>query len=152
MRPHAQSNVYFDLLDEKQRLDVMNKLLHSLKTEEDMSTRHKVCDTVCQIAEHLMQKNISWPSLMQIVKEFVANSNPALRETTFLIVSGVSKLFAMNDPAEMAQLFNQGLQDSEMRVRCSCLKAVVSYLLDCDRSSRDRMGGIIPLLLNVLCC
>lgn len=54
------------------------------------------------------------------------------------------------DPAYMAGIFNVGVHDVDCSVQTAVLKAAVAYLLECDHTSRERMAGVVPLLLNVI--
>ena len=83
--------------------------------------------------------------------QFMRSPSGVLRKTAFQLVTGVPMLFvAMNDAAALAQMFNQGAMDDELSVQVASLKAAIYYLLSCPAETRDRMAGLIPLLLNIV--
>ncbi|KAI8903813.1 armadillo-type protein [Gorgonomyces haynaldii] len=146
----AKESTIIELVGDHVRSSVQENLLKSLSTEPESSVRNKVCDTVAQIAEHLLLRGSSWDELVTATLSFASSPNAVLRKTAFLVVSGVPSLYVRHNPATLASLFNSGAQDPEMSVRLACVKAAIYYLLHTEQDARNAMAGLVPLLLNII--
>jgi hypothetical protein len=72
---------FFDLLQGQAKAQVKQQLLLALEDEVDSGVRHKLTDTVAQIANHQLEST-PWIELGQKVQEWVQNQNVAV--STFL--------------------------------------------------------------------
>ncbi|KAJ3252863.1 Importin-5 [Boothiomyces macroporosus] len=125
---------------------VQTNLLQSLASEQDVSVRNKVADTISQIALFLVNNK----ELFQACAEYISSPNPLFRKSAFMIFSGCPKVLIKQDQNSVKSIFMAGVQDSDLDVRLAALKATVNYICVSKQAVRNAMADLLPHLLNVI--
>ncbi|KAG2182508.1 hypothetical protein INT43_007439 [Umbelopsis isabellina] len=146
--PDAQ---LWSLVQENTRQAVKSALLVSLSKETNESTRHKLCDTISEIAKTDLLKGEKWSQLMAALFECSRSPSAELREASLRIFTAVPDLISDQHNDALKGVFSASLADPESQnVRIAALKAAVSYILQADPPSQKALGSLMPHMLEVL--
>eukprot|EP00842_Homolaphlyctis_polyrhiza_P004970 jgi/Hompol1/5474/HPOL_001964-RA len=141
---------YYSTCGDDVRSFIQMQMLQALASELDMSVCNKICDTVCELADHMLGKGAPWTELIQGAVHFASSQDVRLRTVTFKIMGGVPGLFINENPRNLLAIFTNGIQDTEENVRLAALKACSAYLIELEDSPRQVMAGLVTLMLNTL--
>ncbi|KAG5438294.1 hypothetical protein PCANB_002782 [Pneumocystis canis] len=122
-------------------------LLESFTKENDDNVRHKIGDTIAEIAHTLYEENVPWPELFYMLFQCSKSLNPGQRESTFRIFASIPEIFKKEHIDMLKEIFQYGLQDED--VRLSSLKALSSLLAYSDSDSQE-LVLLLPSMLNIL--
>ncbi|KAI8975382.1 armadillo-type protein [Mycotypha africana] len=146
MRPRI-----WDSVRDTTRQGVKELLLFSLANETDQSTRHKVSDTIAEVAKDDFSCQTRWEYLLKALFECTQSPNPAHRESAFRILAAVPELIADQNAEVVKNVFLTSLTDAESQaVRLEALKAAAAYILDADTKTQKVMGNLMPQMLDPL--
>ncbi|KAL1918162.1 uncharacterized protein VTP21DRAFT_3428 [Calcarisporiella thermophila] len=129
------------------RQQVKNALLYSLSAETNAGVRHKVCDTIAEVAK---SEEHAWQELLNSLFECTKSPSPSHRESAFRIFSSVPHLISNQHTDAVKGVFATSLADESKEVRLAALKAAVQFLLATQTTSREVAAELMPLMLNVL--
>jgi hypothetical protein len=112
-------------------------LLQALGKEPVTHIRHKLVDTISELAGAIFQLTPQssardWPELLMFMFHLCQSPTPEHREAGFLMFSRLSQFVtdAMT-PAQMMQtkeVFGRGLHEEDLLVRLACMSATVSFI------------------------
>eukprot|EP00698_Gefionella_okellyi_P011181 TRINITY_DN2935_c0_g1_i1.p1 TRINITY_DN2935_c0_g1~~TRINITY_DN2935_c0_g1_i1.p1 ORF type:complete len:1109 (-),score=299.02 TRINITY_DN2935_c0_g1_i1:650-3934(-) len=132
---------------------VKDELLLSLENESAANVRHKVCDTIGEMAALLVEPG-QWQELLPALLRYAKSPQWPHRESAFLIFAQVShSLSSILKPhfQTMFTLFQEGLVDAEsIKVRCAALSATTSFLTALENDQREIFRGLIPTMLETI--
>ncbi|KAI9481685.1 MAG: armadillo-type protein [Benjaminiella poitrasii] len=141
----------WDIVQESTRQGVKELLLVALANETDQSTRHKVSDTIAEIARFDLAEGGKWDSLLKALFECSQSPNAGHRESAFRIFASVPDLIAGQHTDALKNVFLAGLNDSESQsVRLEAMKAAASYIVQADEQIQKSLGTLMPHMLDPL--
>ncbi|KAJ3408814.1 hypothetical protein HDV05_004749, partial [Chytridiales sp. JEL 0842] len=139
------------------------QLLHSFNEETDASVRHKVCDTIAEIARENMNIEAPWNDLRSTVFESVKSASPLHREAALRIIGTLPSLISDQSSVSVQVViatFADCLAVPNADVRVAALQASVGYMLEmlipddmtaeAPASLRNALAQLIPSMLNAL--
>ncbi|KAF9926818.1 hypothetical protein FBU30_003672 [Linnemannia zychae] len=141
----------WESVQEETRVAVRAHFLAALTQETDRSVRNRVCDTIAEFAHSTRTKQYPWPEVFATVCECTqSTTRQDLREAGYRIINSSPSLLS-NQSAEAANaLFISGLQDSNLLVRLSAIKATVSFIQDTDHDTRSAMDKTMMPMMESL--
>ncbi|CCJ30144.1 unnamed protein product, partial [Pneumocystis jirovecii] len=128
---------------------IQSLLLESFTKENEENVRHKIGDTIAEIAHTLYEENVQWPELFYMLFQCSKSINPGQRESAFRVFSSIPKIVEKEHVEVLKEIFQFGLQDENIKVRLSSLKALSSLLAYSDFNSQG-LSSLLPLMLNIL--
>ncbi|KAJ3333055.1 hypothetical protein HDU76_011870 [Blyttiomyces sp. JEL0837] len=143
------------------RIVVQEILIRALGQETQMNVRHKICDTISDVADQismLEKAEGEWPQLQQVIMECMKSPDATFRESGLRIVGTVPHVISAVPVLEFASTLASSLAMESADVRVSAIQAAVYYiqtiLEDSDEApkSKDRstLTDLIPVMLNTL--
>ncbi|KAJ2078427.1 importin subunit beta-3 [Coemansia sp. RSA 988] len=127
---------------------VRAELLGALGSESDQSARHKLCDTIAEIADN--DEGEIWPELLPALYACAQDSNAALRESAYRVFAACAHLLENQSAESVSTGFVGAFQDSEAQVRVAALKAAVAFVVAAGARQRAGVAGMVPQMLGVL--
>ena len=85
--------------------------------------------------------------MIEALFQCLQSPQSSLREAAFIIL-GSQPCLIEKDP-RAAQVFLNGLRDSDMDVRLAAVKATSYFILEAEPQARDLLGPWIPEMINV---
>ncbi|KAI9499421.1 hypothetical protein BDB00DRAFT_796249 [Zychaea mexicana] len=141
----------WDMVQETSRSSVRELLLASLANETDQGTRHKVADTIAEVAKSDLGKNVGWDALLKALFQCSQSPNAALRESAFRIFASVPELISDQHTDTLKTVFMGSLTDAESQaVRLEAMKAAVAYIVKAEPETQKQMGALMPHMLETL--
>ncbi|KAG2213565.1 hypothetical protein INT46_002271 [Mucor plumbeus] len=141
----------WDMVQDSTRLGVKELLLVALANETDQSTRHKVSDTIAEVARSDLSDGNKWDSLLKALFECSQSPNAALRESAFRIFASVPELIAGQHTDALKNVFLTSLTDAESQaVRLEAMKAAAAYIIQADEATQKSLGALMPHMLDPL--
>lgn len=132
---------------------VKTELLHSLKTEQDKSVLHKVCDTTADVAGTVLDKG-PWPELLPFLLECIQSSQPLLMESALTIFRTLLEYNFEHFAAHMRQIHQlllACLQHPSLDVQLASFKAAVAAVqASPSAKERDALQDLLPHMLGAL--
>ncbi|TIB80440.1 ARM repeat-containing protein [Wallemia mellicola] len=142
--------LWADILRHDTRQKISSVLINQLGTEQAQTVRNKLADTLAELARDSLSRGQSWNELASALFQCVANDQPFIRESAWRVWSGVPVMLMDMPIDQLKQLFTQGLQDADINVRLTALKAFSSTLIDSDRSTRIQLSPILVIAFELL--
>ncbi|PIA13281.1 ARM repeat-containing protein [Coemansia reversa NRRL 1564] len=127
---------------------VRAELLGALGSESDQGARHKLCDTIAEIADN--DDGDEWPELLPALYACAQNDSAALRESAYRVFAACAHLLEQQSPEAVSTGFVGAFQDSEAQVRVAALKAAVAFVVAAGTKQRAGVAGMVPQMLSVL--
>ncbi|KAJ2162829.1 importin subunit beta-3 [Coemansia sp. RSA 552] len=127
---------------------VKSELLGALKDESDRGARHKLCDTISEIANN--ESRNAWADLLPVLYSCAQDSNAQLRESAYRVFASCAYLLDGQSADSVNSAFAGALQDADSAVRQAALQAAVAYILAADEKQRRALAPIVPQMLGVL--
>ncbi|KAJ1675451.1 importin subunit beta-3 [Spiromyces aspiralis] len=155
VQPNLEQLVWHVVSDETRGLTKQG-LLYGLTSEVDVGVRHKICDTISEVANNTPIAN--WPELLPALSDCARSQNADMRASAYRVFASVPELLAIQPADQVVIAFNGAFQDSSAAVRLASLQAAVHYLL----AASGNAGGsgvaappvqlmqIVPHMLSVL--
>ncbi|KAI9339498.1 armadillo-type protein [Pilaira anomala] len=141
----------WDMIQENTRQGVKELLLVALANESDQSTRHKIADTIAEVARSDLTDGTKWDTLLKALFECSQSPNAAHRESAFRIFASVPDLIAGQPTDAVKNVFMRSLTDPESQaVRLEAMKAAAAYIIQADESTQKNMAGLMPHMLEPL--
>ncbi|QSL64408.1 hypothetical protein MERGE_001709 [Pneumocystis wakefieldiae] len=144
----AKETMVWNMLSQEGAKKVQSLLLESFTKENDENVRHKIADTISEVAHTLYEENVEWPELLYILSQCTKSMNPGQRESTFRIIASIPEILKKEDINMIKQVFQLSLQDDNVKVQLSSLKALSSLFTSSDSDSHE-LVSLLPLMLNV---
>ncbi|KAJ3394051.1 Importin-5 [Lobulomyces angularis] len=130
------------------------KLLSSLSTEENLSVRRNLCDTIADLTKYMFQNGAlgTWPELLRTIFECTKSSSPNQRESAFRIISAIPALIVDEDQNVVKAVFRAALNDETLQVRAAGVKAILYYLIAAKSRNHflDLLNDIFVFFGNIL--
>ncbi|KAJ2318217.1 importin subunit beta-3 [Coemansia sp. RSA 2704] len=127
---------------------VKGELLGALKDETDRGARHKLCDTIAEIAGG--EGDDDWPALLAALYACAQDGNAQLRESAYRVFSACPHLLAEQSADAVSGAFGAAFQDGEAGVRLAALQAAVAHVLAAPDKQRAALAAMMPAMLGVL--
>ncbi|KAJ2777475.1 importin subunit beta-3 [Coemansia javaensis] len=127
---------------------VKAELLGALRSETERSARHKLCDTIAEIANN--EGDGQWPDLLGALYACAQDGNAQLRESAYRVFSSCAHLLEGQSAAAVTGAFTGALQDAEAAVRQAALQAAVAYIVGTDEKQRSGLAAMVGPMLGVL--
>ncbi|KAI8992324.1 armadillo-type protein [Pilobolus umbonatus] len=143
----------WDVIQESTQVGVKDLLLTALANETDVGARHKVADTIAEIARSDLSEGETgkWPSLLTALFECSQSPNAAHRESAFRIFATVPELIAGQHTDTLKGVFLASLTDAESQtVRLESMKAAVAYIVQADEATQKALSSLIFHMLDPL--
>jgi len=141
----------WDMVQETTRQGVKELLLVALANESDQSTRHKISDTIAEVARSDLSEGNKWDTLLKALFECSQSPNAALRESAFRIFASVPELIAGQHTDALKNVFLTSLTDAESQaVRLEAMKAAAAYIGQADETTQKNLAGLMPHMLDPL--
>ncbi|CAO3641141.1 unnamed protein product [Cunninghamella echinulata] len=141
----------WDIVQETTRQNVKELLLAALANESDQSTRHKVADTIGEVAKADLGEGGKWDTLPAALFECSQSPNAAHRESAFRIFAAVPELISDQHVDALKNVFLTSLTDAEsQQVRLEAMKAAAAYIIQADTNGQKALGALMPQMLDTL--
>ncbi|KAG0075833.1 hypothetical protein BGZ90_009451, partial [Linnemannia elongata] len=148
--PTGTKTVWESVQDET-RAAVRTHYLAALTQETDRSVRNRVCDTISELAHSTRTKQHPWPEVYQAVYACTqSKTRPDLREAGYRIMNSSPSLLSGESAEAAIALFNAGLNDANLLVRLSAVKATVSFIQDTNHETRNAMDKTMMPMMESL--
>ena len=116
----------------------------------DPSVSKKICDTIGELARHMLSKGGSWPELLPVLFQCSKSQVFSHRESSFRIWASVPALLTTNlDNPTIRKVLLDSLQDPVISVQLMGLRATSAYLQAADTAQRNFCSDLIPCMLMV---
>ncbi|CEP09674.1 hypothetical protein [Parasitella parasitica] len=130
----------WEMIQESTRLGVKDLLLVALANETDQSARHKISDTIAEIA-----------NLLKALFDCSQSPNAAHKESAFRIFASVPELIAGQHTEALKGVFMTSLTDTDNQaVQKEAMKAAAAYILQTDEATQKILGALMPHMLDTL--
>ncbi|RKO92447.1 armadillo-type protein [Blyttiomyces helicus] len=146
----AGTHSFYISIGEDYRGFIQAQLLASLESEQDRSTRRKICDTISELAIHMLENGSTWVELLHGVFECLKSPIADLRRSGLQILGAVPALVNDQSPEAMARFLSPALADADRTVKVEALNAAAQYILVIDETSHAQIAPLIPQMLSVL--
>ncbi|ORZ24178.1 armadillo-type protein, partial [Absidia repens] len=142
----------WDMVQETTRHGVKELLLVALANETDQGTRHKVADTIAEVAKSDFDgTGEKWETLPKALFECSQSPNAAHRESAFRIFATVPELISDQHVDALKSVFLTSLTDAESQeVRLEAMKAAAAYIIQADEAGQKTLGSLMPQMLDPL--
>ncbi|KAK3832761.1 MAG: importin subunit beta-3 [Linnemannia gamsii] len=141
----------WESVQEETRVSVRTHYLAALTQESDRSVRNRVCDTISELAHSTRTKLHPWPEVYPAVYNCTQSTTRAdLREAGYRIMNSSPSLLSGQSAEAATALFNLGLQDGNLLVRLSAIKATVSFIQDTNHDTRSAMDKVMMPMMESL--
>lgn len=129
------------------------ELLRAVEQEPVTSVRHKVCDTVGELAVVILEKG-QWVELLPQLLAYAKSPDAGHRESGYLIfaqLSGYLPNLMKTFYTTLVPLYQEALADAQsVRVRVAALMATTTMLTALDPQEREGLTGLIPTMLETI--
>ncbi|KAI7854692.1 armadillo-type protein, partial [Circinella umbellata] len=141
----------WDMVQETTRAGVRDLLLSALGNETDQGTRHKIADTISEVAKSDLGKNVGWEALLKALFQCSQSQNAAHRESAFRIFASVPELISDQHTDTLKNVFMGSLTDAESQaVRFEAMKAAIAYIVKAEIETQKQLGALMPHMLETL--
>ncbi|KAF9143232.1 hypothetical protein BGX30_001008 [Mortierella sp. GBA39] len=141
----------WECVQEETRDAVRTHYLAALTQETDRSVRNRVCDTISELAHSTRTKQHPWPEVCPAVYACTqSKTRPDLREAGYRIMNSSPSLLSDQSAEAAITLFNAGLNDTNLLVRLSAVKATVSFIQDTNHETRNAMDKTMMPMMESL--
>ncbi|KAI8343761.1 hypothetical protein BC941DRAFT_100252 [Chlamydoabsidia padenii] len=143
----------WDMVQESTRQGVKELLLVALANESDQGTRHKIADTIAEVAKSDLNgsEGGKWETLPKALFECSQSPNAAHRESAFRIFATVPELISDQHVDALKSVFLTSLTDAESQeVRLEAMKAAAAYIIQADEAGQKVLGTLMPQMLDPL--
>ncbi|ORX52437.1 ARM repeat-containing protein, partial [Hesseltinella vesiculosa] len=141
----------WDMVQPSTRQSVKDLLLVALANESDQGTRHKVADTIAEVAKSDMGDDGNWETLPKALFECTQSPNAAHRESAFRIFASVPEIIADQHVDTLRGIFLASLTDAQSQeVRLEAMKATAAYIIQAEEPARKSLGTLMPQMLDPL--
>ncbi|KAI8140976.1 armadillo-type protein [Fennellomyces sp. T-0311] len=141
----------WDMVQENTRSQVKQLLLIALANESDQGTRHKVADTIAEVARSDLEGNVKWEALLKALFECSQAPSAAHRESAFRIFASVPELISDQHTDTLKTVFLGSLTDAESQaVRLEAMKAAAAYIVKAEADTQKALGALMPHMLETL--
>ncbi|KAG1473754.1 hypothetical protein G6F56_000773 [Rhizopus delemar] len=141
----------WSIVNENTHHGVKELLLSALANETDQSVRHKVSDTIAEIARFDLTKGDTWDALLKALFDCTQSPHAAYRESAFRIFATIPDLIANQHADALQQVFLSSLTDADHQaVRLEALKAACAYIIQADEKTRMAFINLMPHMLEPL--
>lgn len=135
---------------------VKNSLFAALEGEEDMGTRHKICDAIGEIASGLINsdegKANEWPELVPLIMELLMSEKLVLMESGLKILSTLfiyAESVFLPYKEELVKIFKGGIENSNTLIQATSIEALSNFLSNVGSNHVKIFEVLIPSLLEV---
>ncbi|CAB4253038.1 similar to Saccharomyces cerevisiae YMR308C PSE1 Karyopherin/importin that interacts with the nuclear pore complex [Maudiozyma barnettii] len=122
-------------------------LLKGFMSERPKDIRHKLSDAIAECAQDELPE---WTELLQALVEFLKNTDPFFRESSFRILASVPHLINAVPVENIIPIFESGFTDDNDEVKISAVTAFVGYFKILPKKHWSKIGVLLPSLLNSL--
>ncbi|CAO3670398.1 hypothetical protein G6F70_006836 [Rhizopus microsporus] len=141
----------WNIVNENTQQGVKELLLFALANETDQGARHKVSDTIAEIARFDLSKGDTWNDLLKALFDCTQSPHAAYRESAFRIFATIPDLIANQHTETIQQIFLASLTDTENQaVRLEALKAACAYIVQADDQTKMTFVNLMPHMLEPL--
>ncbi|KAI9310005.1 armadillo-type protein, partial [Dichotomocladium elegans] len=141
----------WDMVQEPTKIRVKELLLVALANETDQSTRHKIADTIAEVAKSDLGDNVKWDSLLKALFQCSQAPSALHRETAFRIFASVPDLISDQHTETLKAVFLTSLTDTESQaVRLEAMKAAAAYIVQAEAETQKSLGSLMPNMLETL--
>ncbi|KAI9024505.1 hypothetical protein CLU79DRAFT_834266 [Phycomyces nitens] len=141
----------WDMIQDNSRRGIKELLLMALANEMDQSTRHKVADTIAEIARSDLADDEKWDNLLESLFKCTQSPHAAHRESAFRVFASVPGLISDQHNDVVKSVFLSSLTDAESQeVRLEAMKAAVAYIIQADEAGQKSLGSLMPQMLDPL--
>ncbi|XP_011405014.2 PREDICTED: importin-5 [Amphimedon queenslandica] len=133
-----------------------SQLLQIIQSESNTSLRHKICDTIAELARASIDENDvnHWPQLLTFLFECCDTTKPELYQNALHIIRVVPAVFGvqLNSVLELvSQMFYQAMISSHQALAEEAVTATSSFIISLEVPGvRQRMNDLLPHMISVL--
>ncbi|KAI8073867.1 armadillo-type protein [Gongronella butleri] len=141
----------WEMVQPATRQSVKELLLVALANESDQGTRHKVADTIAEVAKSDLSDEGKWDTLPKALFECSQSPNAAHRESAFRIFGAVPEVIADQHVDTLRSVFLASLTDQQSQeVRLEAMKATAAYIVQAEEAAQKTLGTLMPQMLDPL--
>ncbi|KAI7872213.1 armadillo-type protein [Spinellus fusiger] len=141
----------WDIVQPSTRSNVKDLLLIAFANEMELSTRHKVADTIAEISRSDMAEGEKWENLLESLFKCTQSPHAAHRESAFRVFASVPGLISDQHTDLLKSVFLAGLTDAESQeVRLEAMKASAAYIVQAEEPIQKSLGSLMPQMLDPL--
>ena len=149
----AESDAFENLRSDT-RASVKREILSSMIDESDVKVRRKMCDLICEVASHEMEREEPWPELLPFMFAAVSDGSERAREsalTIFAQLSGWIGEALIPQIATLHGILSQCLSSGDAQVRLAALRACCAFVEALENpSDRAKFQDLLPAMLQTL--
>ncbi|KIJ25106.1 hypothetical protein M422DRAFT_193858 [Sphaerobolus stellatus SS14] len=146
----TQATLY-DHLSEPTRSSLERALLSALSHEPALSVRHKLAETITDLANASFERGRPWLALQAQSFSATHDADQRQRESAYRIFANVPALMGDQQPDAIVRVLQRGLQDPEsLEVRHAALKASTAFLSTASPQVLAQSQSLLYYMLETL--
>lgn len=138
------------IISEQARYQIRTILLNGFLSESSSQVRHKLCDSISEVAKEYTKPGNEWNDLIPALFSASQNSNNSIRESAFRIFAAAPEIIGQQYLNDILPIFNTSFQDQDDDVRIAACHAFVEFFKELPKSVWGSLSPLLPNLLNSL--
>ncbi|KAG0674345.1 hypothetical protein C6P42_002272 [Pichia californica] len=137
-----------DHVSDAAKSEIRRILLDGFKSQQTKNVRHKLADAIAEVAK---DEKTTWPDLLPTILQATQSSEPAMKESSFRMISTTPQIISNHDLNEsFLKMFHSGFEDPSDDVRIATCTAFVAFFENLPKSTWSILSQLLPNLLNSL--